>query len=285
MQKILITGSSGLLGSYLFPKIKSDKFKIVRFKRSKTADLSNLNYCESYLKKSKFDIIINLSAITNVDMCEKNKKLANKVNFVLIKNICKATKKLSLKTHIVHLSTDQFYNNFSSNFEKKISYVNYYTKSKLMAEEVCLKVNSTILRTNFIGKSKNKKRISFSDWIYFNLKMKKNITLADDIKFSPLSLRSLSNIIKLVIKKKFNGVYNVGSHKGYSKYNFAIKFAKKMKLNSKNIIKVKYKDINFFAVRNKDMRMKVIKFEKKFDYKFKSLDFELEEIISEYKRN
>ena len=58
-----------------------------------------------------------------------------------------------------------------------------------------------------------------------------------------------------------------------------------MKLNSKNIIKVKYKDINFFAVRNKDMRMKVIKFEKKFDYKFKSLDFELEEIISEYKRN
>ena len=285
MQKILITGSSGLLGSYLFPKIKSDKFKIVRFKRSKTADLSNSNYCENYLKKSKFDTIINLSAITNIDKCEKNKKLANKVNFVLIKNICKVIKKLSLKTHIVHLSTDQFYNNFSSNFEKKISYVNYYTKSKLMAEEVCLKVNSTILRTNFVGKSKKRRRISFSDWIYLNLKIKKDITLADDIKFSPLSLRSLSNIIKLVIKKKFRGVYNVGSHKGYSKYNFAIKFAKKMKLNSKNIIKVKYKDINFFAVRNKDMRMKVIKFEKKFDYKFKSLDFELEEIISEYKRN
>ena len=133
-----------------------------------------------------------------------------------------------------------FYNNFSSNFEEKISYVNYYTKSKLMAEEVCLKVNSTILRTNFVGKSKNKKRISFSDWIYLSLKMKKDIILADDIKFSPLSLKSLSNIIKLVIKKKFNGIYNVGSHKGYSKFNFAIKFAKKMQLDTKNIIKVKY---------------------------------------------
>ena len=37
--------------------------------------------------------------------------------------------------------------------------------------------------------------------------------------------------------------------------------------------------------RNKDMRMKVLKFQKIFNYKFKSLDFELEQIISEYKRN
>ena len=88
-----------------------------------------------------------------------------------------------------------------------------------------------------------------------------------------------------VIKKKFNGIYNVGSHKGYSKFNFAIKFAKKMQLDTKNIIKVKYKDINFSAKRNRDMRMKVVKFEKKFNYKFKSLDFELEETVGEYKRN
>ena len=285
MQKILITGSSGLLGSYLFPKIKSDKFKIVRFKRSKTSNLSNLKFCENYLKRNKFDTIINLSAITNVDICEKNNQVAKKVNFILIKNICQTIKKLKLKTHIIHLSTDQFYNKYSSNYEKKKNYVNYYTKSKLMAEKICLKSNSTILRTNFVGKSKNKKRISFSDWIYLNLKLKKNITLADDIKFSPLSLKSLSGVIKLILKKKICGIYNVGSHKGYSKYNFAIKFAKKMKLNTNNIIKVKYKDINFFAKRNKDMRMKVLKFQKIFNYKFKSLDFELEQIISEYKRN
>lgn len=285
MEKILITGSTGLLGSYLFPKIKSDKFKVIRFKRNNNADLSNLNYCKNYLKRNKFDTIINLSAITNVDQCEKNNQLAKKVNFLLIKNICQAIKKYNLKTHIIHISTDQFYNSFSSNYEKKIKCVNYYTKSKLMAEKVCLKTNSTVLRTNFVGKSKNKKRVSFSDWIYQNLKTQKKITLADDIKFSPLSLKSLSNVIKLIIKKKINGIYNVGSHKGYSKYDFAIKFAKKMKLNANNIIRVKYKDINFFAKRNKDMRMKVLKFQKIFNYKFKSLDFELEQIISEYKRN
>ena len=39
-----------------------------------------------------------------------------------------------------------------------------------MSEKTSLKVNSTVLRTNFSGKSKNKKRTSFSDWIYYSLK-------------------------------------------------------------------------------------------------------------------
>ena len=285
MNKILITGSSGLLGSYLKTKIKSKKFRIIKFNRNKTSDFSNYRFCETYLKKNKFDSIINLSAITDVDKCEKNKSLARKVNFILIKNICKTIKKLNLKTHIIHLSTDQFYNNFLSNYEKKNKCINYYTKTKLMAEKVCLKNNSTILRTNFVGKSKNKKRSSFSDWIYQNLTKKQNIFLADDILFSPLSIKSISSLIKLILRKKINGIYNVGSHNGYSKFNFAYKFAKKLNLDTKNIIKVKYKDINFFARRNKDMRMKVIKFEKKFNYKFKTLDLELEEIVAEYKRN
>ena len=241
MNKILITGSSGLLGSYLKTKIKSKKFRIIKFNRNKISDFSNYRFCETYLKKNKFDSIINLSAITDVDKCEKNKSLARKVNFILIKNICKTIKKLNLKTHIIHLSTDQFYNNFSSNYEKKNKCINYYTKTKLMAEKVCLKNNSTILRTNFVGKSKNKKRSSFSDWIYQNLTKKQNIFLADDILFSPLSIKSISSLIKLILRKKINGIYNVGSHNGYSKFNFAYKFAKKLNLDTKNIIKVKYK--------------------------------------------
>ena len=214
----------------------------------------------------------------------KKKKSAKKVNYKIVKNICDSIKKFHLKTHLIQLSTDQFYDNFSSNFERKRKCANYYSKTKLMSEKICLKVNSTVLRTNFVGKSKNKKRTSFSDWIYKSLIMKKNIFLADDIFFSPLSLKSLSLIIKLILKKRVNGLYNVGSNKGYSKFEFAIKFAKKLNLDTKNIIRVKYKDINFFAKRNKDMRMKVSKFEKKFNFKLKNLDFELEQIAIEYRR-
>ena len=120
-----------------------------------------------------------------------------------------------------------------------------------------------VLRTNFSGKSLNSKRNSFSDWIYKNLKNKKVINLADDIQFSPLSIKSLCDILNTILIRRINGKYNIGSKIGFSKYKFAIKFAEILNLDQKLIKKVTYNDINFFAKRNKDMRMKVSKFEKK----------------------
>jgi len=80
-----------------------------------------------------------------------------------------------------------------------------------------------------------------------------------------------------------NGKYNIGSKKGFSKYKFAIKFAKILNLDQKLIKKVTYNDINFFAKRNKDMRMKVNKFEKQFNYLLPNLNNEIKKIAYEYK--
>ena len=227
MQKILITGSTGLLGSYLTKYLKKRKFKITKFKRKGLSKLSNIHFCEKYFEKNNYDKIINLSAITNIDYCEKNKLIAKEVNFTLIKNICNVIKKLKRKTHIIQLSTDQFYDSFKTNTENKKKCVNYYTKTKLMAEKVCLKSNCTILRTNFVGKSLALGRTSFSDWIYYSIKNKKFINLAGDIMFSPLSIKTLSKIIVIIIKKPIRGLYNVGSIRGLSKLNFAKNFSKK----------------------------------------------------------
>ena len=285
MQKILITGSTGLLGSYLSKYLKNQKFKITKFRRKGLSKLSNIHFCEKYFKKNNYDKIINLSAITNIDYCEKNKLIAKEVNYTLIKNICNVLKKLKRKTHIIQLSTDQFYDSFKTNTENKKKCVNYYAKTKLMAERVCLKNNCTILRTNFVGKSLALGRASFSDWIYYSIKNKKFINLASDIMFSPLSIKTLSEIIVIIIKKPIKGLYNVGSIRGLSKLNFAKKFSKKVGLNINYICPVTYKKIKFFAKRNKDMRMKVKKFEKKFNFKLNSLNFELAQIASEYKRS
>ena len=71
MNQILITGSSGLLGLRLIKYFrKKKKWSIKKFKRNKN-DLSNFHFCNKYLSKRKFDAIINLSAITDIDYCEK----------------------------------------------------------------------------------------------------------------------------------------------------------------------------------------------------------------------
>ena len=263
MNQILITGSSGLLGLRLIKYFRKKKWSIKKFKRNKKNDLSNFHFCNKYLSKSKFDAIINLSAITDIDYCEKNKLFSKKVNYQIVRNICKVVKNKKLNTYLIQVSTDQFYNNLKKNKESNNNCKNFYTKTKLLAEKECEKINSIVLRTNFSGKSLNSKRNSFSDWIYKNLKNKKVINLADDIQFSPLSIKSLCDILNTILIRRINGKYNIGSKIGFSKYKFGIKFAKKLNLDLKLINKVTYKDINFFAKRNKDMRMKVNKFEKK----------------------
>ena len=284
MKKILITGASGLFGHHLKKFLKKKKFKISTFKRTADKQLNYYLYCSKFLKKNYFDFIINLSAITDIDFCEKNRKFTKKVNFQIVKNICNSIKENNLKTFFIQFSTDQFYSNLRNNTEKINTFKNFYTFSKFLSEKESAKINSIVVRTNFIGKSFSKNRMSFSDWIYYNLKKKNKIKLASDIQFSPLSIESLCLTVLKIIKKKHQGTFNVGSRNGFSKYEFGIKFAKKLNLDTNLIKKVQLKDLKLKAKRNKDMRMKVKKFEKKFDHKFNTFDQELDKIVSYYKK-
>ena len=69
---------------------------------------------------------------------------------------------------------------------------------KSAQEKICLKNKSLILRTNFFGKSYNKKQ-SFSDWIFRSFNNKKEFYLFKDVYFNPLRIYTICNIIKNII--------------------------------------------------------------------------------------
>ena len=152
------------------------------------------------------------------------------------------------------------YSNEKMNNEKSSKIKNYYTLSKIKSEKLAMRVNAIVLRTNFFGKSLTKKRISFSDWIYNSIKNDKKIYLAEDIYFSPISIHKLIKIILKLLNSNNIGIYNIGSKNGFSKYYFAILFAKFLKIKNSKIIKIKKNNLKFYAKRNNDMRMKVVKF-------------------------
>lgn len=286
MKNILILGGTGLLGSHLcrFLGKYKKKYKVNIFKRNSINNFNNIKFVNKFLKIGKFEFIINLSAITNVDQCKKNKKLSKKVNFDIVKNISKIINKNKLNTHLIQLSTDQVYNNYKNNTEEYCDIINYYAKTKILAEKQAKKINSTIIRTNFFGKSYNKKRLSFSDWVYNCLTKKKSIFVASDIFFSPIRISTLCKIIYLCILKKKVGTFNIGSKKGFSKYRFSILFAKLLKLDTNLIIKTKLKNLNLNEKRHNDMRMNVKKFENTFKYKLPLLKNEIQEESALYEQ-
>jgi dTDP-4-dehydrorhamnose reductase len=208
------------------------------------------------------------------------------VNVKAVENIFKVKKKNNLNFFFIQFSTDSLYDSKKNinNKETKIPKIhNIYSRHKNIVEKICLKNKSLIFRTNFFGKYKN----NITNWIYKETlsKSKKEINLFDDINFSPLRATRIAEIISYIIQKGYynkNGIYNLGSRNGLSKYNFAILFLKKLNLLKKKKIN-KVKSSQYVKVkRSRNMRMSVVKFEKNFKMKLNTLKKEISLCANEY---
>jgi len=283
--KILIIGSSGLLGNKIYYFLREKRLNVLHNGlKKRNLDLTNLNNFKIILKK-KPDLIINCAAETNIEKCERSFKKTSKINIELGKHIFFLKKKLKLKFKVIFFSTDQFYE--SKGFSKegsKLTICNNYSYQKLKAEKIYTKNKSIIFRTNFFGKGVATNK-SFSDWLYNSFKSNRKFFLFKDIIFSPVRIDTLCNIIYKIIKKNKlnnNGIYNVGSKGKISKSDFGIYFAKKLKIynnkeiicNSSKVLKVK---------RSINMSMNVKKFEKVFKIKLPKIKNEISNEIKNYK--
>ena len=111
MKKIIILGSSGFLSQNLFLNLK-DKFEITMVGRKNfniKLDYNNKQDLIDILNNKKYDTLINCIGLADVEKCEKNKKLAFKVNVDYTKNIVEAMQSAKHSMHLIHLSTDHIY--------------------------------------------------------------------------------------------------------------------------------------------------------------------------------
>jgi dTDP-4-dehydrorhamnose reductase len=246
--RIIITGATGVLGSYLVNYFKNNKYKIFTIGNKKKAhfnlDLNNKKKLFKIVKKINPDCIINCVALTNVDLCEKNFHKSYLSNTLTVSSLLESVKTLKKKPHLIHISTDQLYNGLlkKKNSEKKIQLINNYSLCKYLGElELKKYQKKTIIRTNFYGKSISTFRKTFSEYIITKLKKRKKIFLASNIYFNPIEIYNLSIIIKKIIEKKIFGLYNIGNKRIFTKYSFGLYIAKKNNLKKSFIYRFKSK--------------------------------------------
>lgn len=236
--RIAIFGGTGFFGSSIKNFFEKKNFKcFITSKHQKShfkSDLQSEEKIFKFLKKIKPSIVINCSAETNVELCNKDFLKAFKSNALSIRNIVSAVKKLKKNIILIHISTDQVYNSIKSNTERQVNLTNNYSISKYLGElEAQNYENSLIIRTNFFGKSNSRYRLSFSDYIIYNVNKKSKIFIPKNIYFNPIHINFLIEIIFKLLSKKIKGTFNVGSKNSISKYQFAKKIILKKKLNSK----------------------------------------------------
>lgn len=220
-EKILVTGSSGFIGSNLIKKIKKldpicliNKNKVgIKNVKKINLNLNDKKKIKEIFKKINADIIFHFAALTNPRRNEKNKIYSRKLNYNFNKSLVNLIQKR--KTHLIFLSTDKVYNGKIKNPDEKINttptgiYARFKRQSELLFIKNIKKIH--ILRLPIVhgfGISSN----SFIDFAIKKIKNKKKVYLANNVFRCFVDIDQLVFFLKQLIKDKNYGIYNVGSN-------------------------------------------------------------------------
>ena len=158
MQKILVTGGAGYVGSVLVPKL-IDKGYEVRVIDSMMfgsqgldpvhhkcdiikGDIRNMNHLEKSLQE--INSVIHLAAISNDPCSELNPDLTRQVNFNATKNLVNLSKKLGVKRFIYASSSSVYGIKTQLNVTENLTLnpLTIYSKTKVLSENVIKNANT-----------------------------------------------------------------------------------------------------------------------------------------------
>ena len=237
-KKILITGSSGQLGSALLHTLAKDFNvlgtckKCTQNQNIREMDISVAIEVEAIFNSFNPDVVINCAAYTSVDGSEINKELAYNVNVKGLRNIIQNS---TPSTYIIQISSDYVYDGKNAPYlESDHTYpVNYYGKTKLESENILRGSNREylILRPNVLYSNNLNSKANFFGWIYCQLNKNKSIKVVDDQISNPTYINDMVKIVFQSILMNYSGILNVGSEDSLSRYDFALSIAKIFNFN------------------------------------------------------
>lgn len=266
-QKVLLTGSSGLLGSnYNFEfRNKYEIFGVYKnypnpeIKNQFRADLIKKEEVAKIANALTPDLIIHCAALTNLDLCEDNYSLAYETNVGATLNLLMA---FNAKTRFIYISTDSVFDGTRGNYRETDlpSPLNNYAKTKLEGESEVEhnSKNYAIIRTNIFGWNRIKGE-SLAEWVYASLKIGKTIPMFTDVIFSPILVNTLSFLIDKIADTKFIGRLNIGSEGQISKYDFGLLLARKFGFQESLITPFSVDNLYFKARRPKNTTLNLEK--------------------------
>jgi len=266
--KVLVTGSAGLIGSQV-TKDLVDSGDTVYSGFHKTEpdvgiptqlDLSDINSINDIIKKTNPDSVIHLGAMTNVDLCEKEKGLAMKINAKATEFLAKQAAKNN--SFFVYVSTDYVFDGVEGMKKEsdKPNPVDYYGMSKLEGEKSLMNLASSwcIARTS-TPYGLHSSKTTFPIWIANKLKENTEVTVVTDQYTSPTYVPNLSRMLIEISRRQLVGIFHVSGATRISRYDMAEQLADKLKLPKTLLLPSSIKKMDWVAKRPKDSSLDVSK--------------------------
>ena len=243
---ILFTGGSGLLATNWAQAIREhcvptlglhDRNISLAQTFAKKIDLESVDKLMRILEELNCQVVVNTAGLSSVEQCESEPALAHHVNVTLASNVAKACANLSIK--LVHISTDHLFSGKDPMVteDNSIAPVNVYGKTKAEAEYRVSKINpeALVIRTNFYGWGTSYRQ-SFSDMVIRGLRLHQEITLFQDVSYTPILIDNVAKIVHDLIDLEVSGIFHVVGDDRISKYEFGLRIAEKFGLDSSKIV-------------------------------------------------
>ena len=263
MEKILITGGAGYIGSMLTTKLIEKGYvvtviDILQFSKNSLhhlfahknfkfiyGDVRNKNLIKKNIKKQ--NIIIPLAALVGAPLCEKYKKQARKINFESIKYMLKIINK---KQKIIFPTTNSGYGIGQKgkycDENSPLNPISFYGKTKADAEKAVLEFKNSIcfrLATVFGYSYRMRTDLLVNHFVWNALKFKK-LKL-----YEPHFRRNYIHILD-VVGAFIYAIENFNKLKSNT-YNVGLSSANLTKLMLAKKIKKQFKDVKIAIIRNK----------------------------------
>ena len=258
--KSLIIGGSGMIGSHLTNACKSQGYETIStfFEKIPSSehqfflDITDREKTIQLINEQNPDIVFLASALTNVDLCEKNFEMAKSTNVTGTQNVIDGCKKTSSK--LVYFSTSAVFDGKKTKYSEldETCPINNYGITKALSEQLIKnsKLPFLIIRTDQpYGWTKKWQRTNSVLRIIDNLKNNNLFNEVTDWYNNPTYIPDMIFSIMELIKQNSSGIYHVVGSDFLSRYDCAILVAEVFNLNKNLLKKINSDELNLPAKR------------------------------------
>lgn len=225
MKRILVTGSNGLLGQKITERILQTKqFELVATSKGENRypvkegylyaemDILDPLNVRNVIHHYQPDAIIHTAAMTNVDTCEAQQELADRLNVEAVRTLIAVCEKNGIQ--LIHLSTDFIFDGADGPYDESAasSPLSHYGLTKVRAEEA-IRASSchwTIIRTILVyGIVSDMSRSNIVLWAKNALEKGQPINVVNDQWRMPTLAEDLAIACLLAVEKQAQGIYHI----------------------------------------------------------------------------
>lgn len=248
--KVLVTGSSGQLGTTLLEEFPKSGIKTIAAPRE-VLDITDLSALTSFIVQNNPTHIVNCAAWTNVEQAEHNLEQALLINSEGAANVAKVAYEFSIR--LIHISTDYVFGKSNRDIyfeDHPTEPMNVYGQSKALGEsKIFLNCpNSIILRVSWLYSPFGR---NFVKSIVHKLLLDDNvIKVVSDQYGQPTSCKSASKtIIQLLNRPDLFGIFHGSSQGITSRFEQARLIAKLTNHDLERIHAITNSDLNTQVIR------------------------------------